>query len=192
MDEARLLLVLEDAAEEARRRAPGAIACAAGCGECCHRMFAITEADAARLRRGLESMERTDPARAAGIRERARAAWDRVKADFPGDAETGILKSNEEWRDWFWARTQGVPCPVQDPESQACSMYEHRTAACRLYGPLIRVGEEWSGPCPKCYAGFERAEMEAAAPAIDVDEWGEEGPETTIAAAIALAAKGLE
>ncbi|MEZ5355218.1 MAG: YkgJ family cysteine cluster protein [Bryobacteraceae bacterium] len=188
MDESTLLRILDDATAEAQRRAQGGILCAPGCGECCHRMFAIAAVDAERLHRGLAQLEQSDPAQAAAIRERARKAWDRVKMDFPGDAATGLLTGNEEWRDWFWARTQGVPCPVQDPETQACSMHEHRTAACRLYGPLLRIGGDWSGPCPKCYPGLSRAEIEPLAVTVEGDpgDWGEPAAETVIAAAIAL------
>lgn len=188
MDETTLLRVLDDAAAEARRLAGGAILCAPGCGECCHRMFAITQLDADRLRRGLAVLSQSAPEQAAAILERARAAWARVRDDFPGDAATGILDPGEEWRDWFWARTQGTPCPVQDPRTQACGMYAYRTAACRLYGPLVRIGDHVSGPCPNCYPGLSREQVETLAVRVvgDPAEWGEPGPETVIAAAIAL------
>ena len=47
-------------------------------------VFAIHQLDAARLRAGLAELARTDPERAAAVRERARRSVERLTADFPG------------------------------------------------------------------------------------------------------------
>lgn len=156
--------VVDEAVTESRRRAGEWIACRAGCSDCCHAAFAITAADALRLRAGLAQLA---PERRAAIVQRARAYGERVRFEFPGDTDTGQLVSNEEWQEWFFARQRGIPCPALDAETGACELYEHRPVACRLYGHLIQIGDQEPGECALCFRGATAAEKEACRVRVD-------------------------
>ena len=149
-----------DAADQAlaaaRRKAGAALTCQAGCDDCCRRPFAITLQDAERLRAGL----RQQPlAVQAEIAARAAAIWARWRWEFPGSDE-GILTENQEWREWFFARGAGTPCPVLEEHTGRCRLYPYRPVACRLYGPLIQIGASRTDPCPKCFPGWEAHQIE--------------------------------
>lgn len=148
--EPNLQAIADAAFEEARQRAGHWIVCRPGCDNCCRRPFAITQADAERL----QSVATPE------IQARARAAWQRMVADFPGDAVTGTLTDREDWREWFFARHQGLPCPALDAATGRCLAHSHRPVACRLYGPLITIGGETSDPCPLCHAGATPEQIE--------------------------------
>jgi Fe-S-cluster containining protein len=172
---------LADAAfAEAFAKADGSIVCEAGCDDCCRRPFAITQTDAERLRQGLRA---ASEAVRGSIQRRARESWKRMAVDFPGEAERAILTRDADWRDWFFARHAGEPCPVLDPEAGVCLLRSHRPVACRLYGPLLEVGGMRTDPCPKCFAGTSPEAIESTLVRIDMPP-GELGPETIIAAAI--------
>ncbi len=66
--DAELIQIVDAAMAEAVRRGGSRIACRVGCTECCLGPFAISGADAERLRRGLAELA---PARAAEVRARA-------------------------------------------------------------------------------------------------------------------------
>lgn len=176
----RLIQIAEDAFAEARRRAGAWITCGPGCGECCHRPFPITQADAERLREGLRQ---ADAAVAEDIERRAVALWRRMERDFPGDAAAGELTGNEEWREWFFQRLTGQACPVLDEATQACRLYAHRPMACRLAGPLIQAGEGTFPPCPKNYVGATKEQIEATRVVLDDPLFHEppDAPETLVA-----------
>lgn len=188
VQEWKALLAIERAFREAKRKGGDLVACKAGCDECCARPFAITGADARRLRRGLEE---ADEAVAQGIRERARGYRDALAAEFPGDLKRGELTEDPEWRQWFFDRWKGPACPVLDAESRTCLLRKHRPAACRLYGPLIRIGGEMSGPCGLCYEGVREDELESYAAEVR-GGWAVErdGAETIVALAVLVTAEG--
>lgn len=185
----KALLAIERAFREAKRKGGDLVACKAGCDACCARPFAITEADAKRLRRGLGE---AGPAVAEGIRERARRYKEALAIEFPGDLASETLTVEAEWRQWFFDRWAGPACPVLDPESRTCLLRKHRPAACRLYGPLIRIGGAVSGPCGLCYEGVGEGELERYA--VDVrGGWTaaeEPGAETIVALAVLSTAEG--
>jgi Fe-S-cluster containining protein len=178
--EQRLLQIVDAAFVEARRRAGDWLQCGPGCGECCHRPFPIAAADAARLRRGLAA---ASAELAEDIRRRAGEAWARMSRDFPGDLADGALTDDEAWREWFFGRMTGVPCPVLDLETQACRLYEYRPVACRLAGPAVRAGDGVFPPCHKNYVGASAEEVAACEVVLDDPLFFEEreAPETVIA-----------
>lgn len=178
--EAHLVQIVDAAFAEARRRAGAWLVCGPGCGECCHRPFPITAADAARLQRGLAAAA---PALAADIRARAAAVWAHFSRDFPGDLQQGALTADESWREWFFTRMTGTPCPVLDLGTQACRLYEHRPIACRLAGPAIRAGEGVFPPCHKNYSGATPAQVASCQVALDDPLFYEpaDAPETVVA-----------
>lgn len=168
--ELRLLDGLDAAFDEARRRAGDRLTCAPGCDACCHGPFPITALDRDRLRRGLAAL---DPARAAAIRERARQAIATLRDGFPGDPDSGRPGSDVERLDAFFAGHAELPCPVLDPASGRCELYDFRPVACRLHGPPLRFRGGSSPHCHLCFVGSSADEVERCR--VDVDPRGDEG-----------------
>lgn len=106
--------------------------------------FEITQLDAERLRRGLLALESEDEGRAARIRERA--------ARFGGEED---------------------PCPVLDPITGLCELYESRPMTCRVFGPPVRCGDGGIGVCELCFEGATPDQI--AACEAKVDPRGTEG-----------------
>jgi len=186
--EAAALQLIDHAFAEARRRAGDWIECRSGCSDCCYCPFAITAADARRLRHGLHELQTRDPGAADAIRNSATALWRRMEVDFPGDHATGSLTPSETWRDWFLDRHSGVACPVLDEATGSCRLYEHRPAACRLYGPLFQIGGHVTAPCPKNYRGATPADFEACRVTLDAACFQEPATEAETVIAFACAA----
>lgn len=178
--EIRVLAAVDAAFAEARRRAGDWLTCHAGCDECCRRPFAITAADARRLQAGLATL---NAATQADIQSRAREARQQMSTDFPGDLSRAALTLEPEWREWFFARHAGLPCPVLDLETGQCRLYHHRPVACRLAGPLIQIGLTCTDPCHLCFQGASAQEIITTKIVIQVDDFNDVSvdPETLIA-----------
>src|SRR5690349_10501663 len=101
------------------------VVCRPGCTSCCLGAFEITTTDAARLHEGLK---RLDPLRSARILERAAKYGD------------GSGQGEDD------------PCPVLDPATELCELYEHRPLLCRTFGPATRIGSS-IGVCHLCFEG---------------------------------------
>ena len=86
-------------------------------------------------------LERRDPQRAAGVRERARQA--------------------------VAATTDDQPCPALDPSTGTCDLYAARPITCRIFGPPVRCGSEAVGVCELCFQGA--SDEEIAACQVEVD-----------------------
>jgi len=149
-----LVSIVDAALAEAVRVSGSRLACRPGCCECCLGPFPITQSDALRLRKGLTELEALDPARARGVRERAR-----VHAG--GDDE---------------------PCPALDPATGLCDLYAARPITCRVFGPPMRMNGGPIGLCELCFQGA--AEEEIAACAIDIPADLDEPEDTTVAQAL--------
>jgi hypothetical protein len=74
-----LIQIVDAALADATRRSGKWLVCRPACTQCCVGVFAINQLDAVRLQQGLAQLEKTDPQRAARIRERARASVERVR-----------------------------------------------------------------------------------------------------------------
>jgi Fe-S-cluster containining protein len=111
-----------------------------------------------------------------------------MKRDFPGNAEAGALTESAEWREWFFARHQGLACPVLDEASGECLLYEHRPICCRIYGPLIEIGGQTSEPCRLCYAGATPAEIAATKVTVELPGIAPHRSDTVIAYALSRGA----
>jgi Fe-S-cluster containining protein len=166
----RDLIQIVDAAMAQAARLSGAwLVCKPGCAECCIGPFPITQLDARRLRGGLDRLERRDPERAARVLDRSRQAVARL-ADFPGDRTTGILDEDEEAEERFAALPDEEYCPVLDPVSLTCDLYDARPITCRIFGPAVRSGGDVLGICELNYHGA--TDEQIAACQVDVDPAG--------------------
>lgn len=177
----RLLRVIDEAMSEAAARARERLACRPGCTECCHGPFPINGLDARRLRIGLSLLP---PEQAAAIVERAERLLPVLRPGFPADLDS-------EDADEYFSRHAGLPCPVLDPETGRCDLYEHRPLSCRTFGPPVRIGEADLPPCRLCFVGASQEEIDACRVEPDphgvedrlVDRFGA-GEETLIAFAL--------
>jgi Fe-S-cluster containining protein len=130
--------------------------------------FPISQLDARRLREGLERLEEQDAARAERLRRRVRESALRLAAEFPGDADTGVLDEGGDAEARFADFADSEPCPALDPQSGLCDIYAARPLACRTFGQPVRVGAV-VGICELCFQGAGEEEMAACAAEIDVD-----------------------
>jgi len=164
-----LIQIVDAALAEATRRSGGWLVCRPGCTQCCIGVFPINQLDALRLRRGLADLQKRAPDRAARVRERAREAVARLSADFPGDAATGILDEGDEAERRFSDFANNEPCPVLDPETGNCELYESRPMTCRVFGPPV-PSENGLGVCELCYHGASDKEIAACEMKPDPDD----------------------
>jgi Fe-S-cluster containining protein len=165
--DALLLRVLDAALADGARRAGSRLACRVGCTECCHGPFPITLLDARRLAEGLSALRERDPARAAAVERRARAATRALRRGFPGDPDTGRLNEDEAAREAFFARHEARPCPALEPATGACALHDARPLTCRTYGPPVRIGDEKLPPCRLCFVGATTREVERCRVTVD-------------------------
>lgn len=148
----KLIQIVDSALDDASRRSGEWLACRPGCTQCCVGVFAINQLDAARLRRGLAKLQSHEPERATAIRQRARYALAQLSATFPGDFATGILGDDEESSRRFEDFGNDQPCPVLNPQTGMCEIYDSRPMTCRVFGPPVR-SEQGLGVCELCYRG---------------------------------------
>lgn len=165
----KLIQIVDAALADATRRSGKWLVCRPGCTQCCIGAFAINQLDALRLRRGLADLELRAPDRAAAIRQRARQAVARLSADFPGDPLTGVLDESEEASQRFEGFANDEPCPVLDPQTGLCELYESRPMTCRVFGPPVR-SEGGLGVCDLCFQGASNEEIAACEMKPDPDD----------------------
>jgi Fe-S-cluster containining protein len=121
------------------------LACRPGCTQCCHGAFTINALDAARLRAGMESLRKANPAVAARIEARAHSWLAEHGPAFPGNPATGILGTSEAEQEAFEDFANDAPCPALDPATGLCEVYDFRPMTCRVFGPPVRVESGNSG-----------------------------------------------
>jgi Fe-S-cluster containining protein len=139
--------IVDAALAEAARKSGPWLVCKPGCCDCCMGPFTISDRDAARLRTGLAELVSADPERAARVRERARAAVERLPD----------LSEDE-------------PCPVLDPDTGTCDLYSARPFTCRVFGPPIQWGGDAVGVCELCFHGATDDQIAACAVELAVPE----------------------
>lgn len=156
--------LVDGAFRSAALRSGPHLLCRPGCAQCCTGVFAITPADALRLRQGLAVLQQDDPARAARVQERAASSWSRLAPRFPGDAVSGRLDVDENGDsvDTFDDFANFEPCPALDPEHGTCDLYAARPQTCRVFGPPIATGEGY-GVCELCFRTANANEIAHAA-----------------------------
>ena len=147
-----LIQIVDAALADATRRSGEWLVCRPGCTQCCVGVFAINQLDAVRLQQGLSDLEKADPQKARRIRARARDSIQRLSAEFPGDAKTGVLDEGPEAEESFAEFANDEPCPVLDPETGLCDLYDARPMTCRTFGPPVR-SDGGLGVCELCFHG---------------------------------------
>ncbi len=169
VDDRGLIQIVDSALADATRRSGQWLVCRAGCTSCCVGAFPINQLDAARLRRGLAELAARDPERAESIRERAKDAVKRLSQEFPGNPATGILDESDEAARQFSGFANDEPCPVLDPVTGKCELYESRPMTCRVFGPPVR-SEDGLGVCELCFQGASDKEIAACEMKPDPDD----------------------
>ena len=158
-----LIQIVNTALADAFQKSSKWLACKPGCSQCCHGVFAINQLDAIRLRKGLAELEAHDPARAERVRRRALDTVTRLSEDYPGDPVSGVLDEDDtdeaakRWDDFANAE----PCPVLDPTTGTCELYEYRPVVCRTFGPALKTDDDL-GHCELCFVGATEEEVIAA------------------------------
>lgn len=190
-----LVQIMDAAFADAARRAGERLACRPGCTQCCYGAFAINQLDVLRLREGMEQLQRVNGVLAAENKRRA-AAWIAEHGDdFPGDLRTGLLGESDEERSRFEDYANEAACPVLDPATGKCDLYEWRPMTCRVFGPPVRVqtpdeDDSALGHCELCFVGASADDVAACEMPVPheleqrlVDELAAKG-ETVVAFAV--------
>ena len=164
-----LIQIVDAALADAARRSGEWLVCRPGCTQCCVGVFAINQLDAARLRQGLADLAQTDAARAGRIRARARDSIQRLSAEFPGNAKTGVLDEGPAAEARFEEFANDEVCPVLDPEVGLCDLYDARPMTCRTFGPPVRT-EGGLGVCELCFHGASDEQIGACEMVVDPDD----------------------
>ncbi len=165
----KLVQIVNAALEDATERSGQWLVCRPGCTQCCVGVFAISQLDAARLRTGMARLERDDPTRASRLKERIAAARKNLSRGIPGNAKTGVLDETEEGQERFEEFANDAPCPVLDPKTGLCDLYEYRPLTCRAFGPPVRSGDGL-GVCELCFHGATAEEIAACEMKVDPDD----------------------
>jgi Fe-S-cluster containining protein len=145
------------------------LACRPGCTQCCVGAFAINALDAARLRAGLNELQQTDSSCAERVKQRARAYVERVRIDFPGNSDTGILDDTESAQECFAVFADEEICPALDPALGTCDLYRFRPMTCRVFGPPVRNEGGGIGVCELCFQGATNEQITACEMKPDPD-----------------------
>jgi len=165
----KLIQIVDSALADATRRSGKWLVCRPGCTQCCIGAFSINQLDAFRLKRGLADLEKRAPERAARIRQRACESVARLSPDFPGDPVCGVLHEGEHAERKFADFANDEPCPVLDPETGLCELYESRPMTCRVFGPPVR-SQDGLGVCELCFQGASDQEIAACEITPDPDD----------------------
>jgi Fe-S-cluster containining protein len=168
-DDRKLIQIVDAAFADAARRSGEWLVCRPGCTQCCVGVFAINQLDALRLQEGLRNLENEDRERAERIKKRARNSIARLSKDFPGDPVTGTLDESDEAKQRFAEFANDEACPVLDPLTGTCDLYEARPMTCRVFGPPL-PSEEGLGACELCYHGATDVEIIACEIRSDPDD----------------------
>lgn len=165
----KLIQIVDSALADATRRSGAWLVCRPGCTQCCFGVFSISQLDALRLSQGLHELESRDPQRAGAIRRRAQAAIETLASAFPGDPKTGILADDEDAEVRFEDFANDEPCPVLDPATGRCELYESRPITCRTFGPPV-WSEDGLGVCELCFHGANDEEIAKCEMEVDPDD----------------------
>ncbi len=165
----KLVQIVDAALADVTRRSGEWLVCRKGCTQCCIGVFPINQLDAWRLRRGLAELEKSDHARAARVRQRARESVARLMPGFPGDPVSGLLDQGPAAAERFEDFANLEPCPALDPVTGNCELYDTRPMTCRVFGPPVQ-SEDGLCVCELCFQGVSEEEIAACEMKPDPDD----------------------
>jgi len=148
-----LIQIVDAALADAARKAGDWLACRPGCSQCCIGAFVINSLDAARLRAGLLALTDRDAECASRVRAKSREYMSRLKQQFPGNPESGILDEDPAVQEIVLELADQEACPALDTKTGACDLYEFRPMTCRVFGPPVRNEGGGLGVCELCFRG---------------------------------------
>ena len=93
---------------------------------------------------------------------------------FSRQVKTGILDDSDDAQARFEYFGNDEVCPVLDPATGLCELYDARPMTCRVFGPPVRSGsdgENGLGVCELCYHGATDEQIEACEMKPDPTIW---------------------
>src|SRR5512140_527894 len=97
----QLVQIVDAALADAARRSGDWLKCRPGCTQCCVGVFAISKLDVARLREGMQKLERSDTARASRVKDRVAKVRQELSGEFPGNPVSGLLDESDGAQERF-------------------------------------------------------------------------------------------
>jgi Fe-S-cluster containining protein len=165
----KLIQIVDAALADVTRRSGEWLVCRKGCTQCCIGVFSINQLDAMRLQRGLVVLEKSDPARAERLRQRARESVARLAPEFPGNPVSGVLDEGPAAAQRFETFANDEVCPALDPVTGNCELYDTRPMTCRVFGPPVK-SDDGLCVCELCFQGASEEEIAACEMKPDLDD----------------------
>ncbi|MGI4756133.1 MAG: YkgJ family cysteine cluster protein [Janthinobacterium lividum] len=166
----QLVQIVDAALADAAIRSGDWLACRPGCNQCCTGVFRISQLDVERLQAGMHALDLSDPETVTNLRRRIHDAKARLSPAFPGDTATGLLFQDEVSQDAFEDFANDEVCPVLDPISGTCTLYDYRPMTCRTFGPPFRTEDGDFGVCELCFQGAPFEAIQQGELHLDVDD----------------------
>ena len=139
----------------------GRISCCKGCGACWIQLVPISEAEARRIAKLVESLP--EPRRSQVKARFEDAAKRLAEAGLLKASAAGTLVSRRLPRVRLGIFRQAIPCPFL--EDEACSIYPDRPITCREF--LVTTPAIYCRPCPRAYPAREVADECRSCPGED-------------------------
>ena len=118
----------------------------------------------------MDLMRVSNPAQATRIEGRAKAWIAEHGAKFPGDVKTGVLGDSKVDEERFEDFDNEAACPLLDPDTGKCDLYDWRPMTCRVFGPPVRMGDGTElGHCELCFVGADKAKVAACEMTVPTD-----------------------
>jgi len=98
---------------------------------------------------------------------------ERIAPLYPGDVASGILSAEYEDSPLFADEDSigdSEACPILDPATGTCDLYEARPIVCRTFGPPMRTADGDLATCELCFVTASQQEIAAAEVDPDVPE----------------------
>ena len=91
------------------------------------------------------------------------------RRSFLANAKTGVLDEGPGAEERFAEFANDEPCPVLDPETGLCDLYDARPMTCRTFGPPVR-SDGGLGVCELCFHGATDEQIAGCEMVVDPDD----------------------